>query len=315
MSAGSNATPDAAAHSPGAPEAPAGRSALATTRPLYWSVRRELWEHRSITIAPLAVAVLALLGFVVSLRDFPARMRVLPTLDPGLQSALLARPYGLASSVILMTGILVALFYCLDALHGERRDRSILFWKSMPVSDLTTVLAKAFVPLAAAPAIAFAIALVTQWIMLALSTALLLANGLSPAVQWSALPVFQMAATMLYGVVVHVLWYAPVYAWLLLVSAWARRATFVWALLPFLALMIVERLAFGTWHVASMLHHRVLGAMTEAFADDALHAPITQLSQLEPLRFLSSAGLWIGLAVSAAVIIAAVRLRRYQDPL
>ena len=66
----------------------------------------------------------------------------------------------------MLTAFLVGVFYCLDALHGERRDRSILFWKSLPVSDLTTVLAKASVPCRVLPPRAFALALATQLMLL-----------------------------------------------------------------------------------------------------------------------------------------------------
>ncbi len=106
------------------------------------------------------------------------------------------------------------MFYCLDALHGERRDRSILFWKSLPVSDLTTVLSKASIPLVVLPLLAFAITVVTQCIMLLLSSAVLLASGLSVATLWTQLSLFQMSLMLLYHLVtVHALWHAPIY-WL-----------------------------------------------------------------------------------------------------
>ena len=90
------------------------------------------------------------------------------------------------------------MFYCLDALHGERRDRSILFWKSLPVSDLTTVLAKASIPLVILPLLTFAITVAMQWIMLLLSSAVLLASGLSVATLWTQLSLFQMSLMLLY---------------------------------------------------------------------------------------------------------------------
>ena len=89
-------------------------------------------------------------------------------------------PFSLAASVILFTSFIVAMFYCLDALYGERRDRSILFWKSMPVSDLTTIASKAFIPLAVLPLVAFAIALATQLILLMLTSVVLMVNGSGP---------------------------------------------------------------------------------------------------------------------------------------
>ena len=105
----------------------------------------------------------------------------------------------------MATTFIVGIFYCLDALHGERRDRSILFWKSLPVSDLTTVLSKASIPLVVLPLLTFAITVATQWIMLLLSSAVLLASGLSVATLWTQLPLFQMSLMLLYHLVtVHV---------------------------------------------------------------------------------------------------------------
>jgi ABC-2 type transport system permease protein len=124
-----------------------------------------------------------------------------------------------------------------------------------------------------------------------------------------------MTLVMLYGLAVHALWYAPIYGWLLLVSAWAKRAPFLWAVLPVFAGFVVEKIAFGTSHVASLVRYRVLGAMSEAFALDAMSEPITQVSLLDPVRFLGSPGLWIGLAFAAAFLAAATWLRRRREPI
>ncbi len=280
----------------------------------YWSLRRELWEHPSIYIAPLAVAGLVLLAFLFNMRRIAETMRALPSLDPAKQLIAVVTPYSLAASVILFTSFIVAMFYCLDALYGERRDRSILFWKSMPVSDRTTVLAKATVPLAILPLVGFAIALATQLILLMLSSVVLMVNGVEPATVWSRLPL-QMPLAMLYGLLVHTLWYAPIYGWVLLVSAWAKKAPFLWAVLPVFAVMAFEKIAFGTNYVASLAQYRMAGAMREAFAADAWEVPIIQLSQLDPGKFLSSPGLWSGLAFAAAFLAAAIWLRRRREPI
>ena len=78
-------------------------------------------------------------------------------LESTRQRAAIEMPYDIAAMMIMFTVFIVGIFYCLDALHGERRDRSILFWKSLPVSDLTTVLSKVFVPLVILPVLTFAI--------------------------------------------------------------------------------------------------------------------------------------------------------------
>jgi len=285
------------------------------TRPLYWSVRRELWENRSVVLAPLAIAGLVLFSTFINAMILPQRMRGISALDPAKQRHLVVTPYGIAASVILFTGFVVGVFYCIDALNSERRDRSILFWKSLPVSDRTTVLAKASIPLAFLPLFSFGLVLVAQTIMVLVSSVALLGNGLNPAMLWTRLPLLPMTLVMVYGLAVHVLWYAPLYAWLLLVSAWARRAAYLWAILPLIAIQIVERIAFRSTLIASLLQYRLVGAMREAFTVDPMKVRITRFSQLAPLRFLTSPGLWLGLLVAAAFLAAAVRLRRNREPI
>ena len=294
-------------------------AAVAATRPLYWSVRRELWENRSIYFAPLIVSGVVLFGYLISTIGLPHRRRALLLLDPEKQRAIVEQPYDLAALMIMLTAFLVGIFYCLDALHGERRDRSILFWKSLPVSDLTTVLSKAIIPLVVLPLITFVVALVTQLGILLMSTAVLLPAGLG-ATTWERLPFFQMSGILLYGLIASALWHVPFYAWLLLVSGWARRATFLWAVLPWLAVCIVEKVAFDTAHFAHMLGHRVFGDFEDAFvvakqAHGAAVSVVDRITQFDPLKFLCMPGLWIGLVIGVAFFAAAVRLRRYRGPL
>ena len=288
---------------------------LSPSRPMYWSVRRELWENRSIYIAPLAVAGVFLFGFLISTIHLPARMRALSALDPAQQREAIAMPFDIAAALLMLTQLLVGAFYCLDALHGERRDRSILFWKSLPVSDLTTVLSKASIPLVVLPLLTFTITVAMQLIMLLLSSAVLLGSGLNVATLWTQLSFVQMSLLLLYHLVtVHALWPAPIYAWLLLVSGWARRAAFLWAVLPLLAIGVFEKIVFHTSHFAAMLGNRLSGGGAEAFTVPGTF-PMDPMTHLTPGNFLSSPGLWIGLAVAAAFLAAAVRLRRYQGPI
>jgi ABC-2 type transport system permease protein len=284
------------------------------TRPMYWSVRRELWENRSIYIAPLIVAAVQVFGFAISIIGLAERRRAVSLLDPAKQRAHIEQPYDIAAMMMIFTVFIVGVFYCLDALHGERRDRSILFWKSLPVSDFTTVLSKATIPLAVLPLLAFAITVCVQVVMLLMTSAVLIVHGVSPATTWIHFPVFQNWLVLLYGLVALALWHAPIYGWLLLVSGWARRATFLWAVLPLLAISVLEKIAFNSSHFASMLKDRLMSWAAEAFAFNA-HGNIDSLAQLTPGKFLSTPGLWIGLAFAAAFLFAAVRLRRYRGPI
>ncbi len=304
-------------------------AAMAATRPLYWSVRRELWENRSLYIAPLAMAAVYLAGFVFSLLWFPSNireywmphsMRELPTLAPGDHRIELAMPYSHGAMLLMLIGFIVGIFYSLDALHGERKDRSILFWKSLPVSDLVTVLSKASIPLVVLPAIVFAVTVILEQIMRVLSLAVLAVNGAGAATLWTQLPLFEMEVVTLYGAIVIALWHAPIYCWLLLVSGWARRATFLWAVLPPLALAAVENIAFHTSYLGSMLRDRLFGFSAAAFdLKDKNGVPIDAhfipLEHLALGKFLSSPSLWLGLVFAAACLAAAVRLRRYREPI
>src|SRR6266513_2145479 len=279
----------------------------APTRPLYWSMRRELWENRSIYIAPLIVAAVQVFGFAISTIGLAERRRAVLLFDPAHQRAAIEQPYDLAAMMMIFTVFIVGVFYCLDALHGERRDRSILFWKSLPVSDLTTVLSKVTIPLVVLPLLAFAITVCVQVIMLLMTSANLLTHGMSAATTWAHFPVFQDWLVLLYGLVAIAFWHAPIYGWLLFVSGWARRSTFLWAVLPLLAIGIFEKITFNTSYFASMLKHRLMGFAAEAFDFQAhTRSTIDSLAQLTPGKYLSTPGLWIGLVFAVAFIAAAI---------
>ncbi|MGB8843704.1 MAG: hypothetical protein WCC64_21850 [Aliidongia sp.] len=289
-------------------------TSLRATRPFYWSVRREIWENRSIYLAPLAAAAVVLIGVLIGAVKQPYSEH-LAAVDKVGQVAVLGKMLEVAAIIILVTGLIAAAFYCLGALHGERRDRSILFWKSLPVSDLTTVLAKAAIPLLVMPLVLFGIVLSTQLLLLGISTIVLLLNGLSAAGPWTQLPLFQMPVVLLYSLAAFVLWYAPLWGWLLFVSGWARRATFLWAVLPPLAFCVIEAIAFHTSRLAEVLKYRFVGVIDEAFHRAARPEDVIGLAQLDSARFLSSPALWIGLAIGAALCAAAVWLRRYRVPI
>ena len=294
------------------------RSHDAATRPFFWSVRRELWENRSIYLAPLVAAGVVLFGFGITAFELPRRRLNALALESARQRAAIELPYDAAAMVIMFTAFIVGVFYCLDALYGERRDRSILFWKSLPVSDRTSVLSKFLVPIAILPVVTFTIAIVTQFIMLLISTAVLLPSGLA-GTTWQLLPWFQLSIILLYGLATMAIWQAPVFAWLLLVSSWARRATFLWAFLPWFAICAIEKVAFNTGYFARFLADRI-ASFEHAFVvvkyPGETHVPLVdRLTQLDPVKFVTTPGLWIGLVAAAAFLAAAIRFRRYRGPL
>ena len=300
---------------PGFFDSPRVEPILSSTHPFMWSLRREVWEYRSIYLAPAAVAAVFLCGFLVTLGRLPAKLRGVEGIDPVRYREIVAQPYDMIAGLMMLTGILVSVFYCVDALYGERRDRSILFWKSLPVSDLTAVLAKATVPLLVVPLVTFATAIATQCIMLIVTSLVLLANGLSVGTLWVQLSFFQMTILLLYHLfTAHALWPAPVYCWLLLVSGWARRAVFLWAILPVLAIAGLERIVFHTSNFAMLVGTRFIGATHHAAVQPGDVFPTNPMTHITLARYLTSPGLWLGLLVAAAFIYAAARLRRDRGP-
>jgi len=288
-------------------------TAASPVRPFYWSVRREIWENRSIYIGPLIAAAVVLFGFTLGNAVLARHLHELGGQSQEQRKALLWAPYAFACGAVVVTAFIVAAVYCLGALQGERRDRSILFWKSLPVSDLTTVLAKVTVPMVVVPIVAIAIALALEAVMLLLGTTVLLLHGMSAGPLWSVVLSHLSTGVLIWGVIALTLWYAPIWAWLLLVSGWARRVAFLWVVLPPLALCLVEKIAFDSGYLASAIGYRLTGAAGAAFVSrgGGIESDMTP----DPIGFLTTPGLWGGLIVAAAFVAAAVLQRRYRGPL
>jgi ABC-2 type transport system permease protein len=303
MNTQSNAMTESSIHS---------RRVEAAARAMYWSIRREIWENRSIYIAPLAAAAVFLFGFVINMLSMRRHLGASP-LDLAQQHDFLTTRYELSASLIMGTALIVGVFYSLDSLYGERRDRSILFWKSLPVSDVTAVLSKLAIPVVVLPLLSFAISLATQFIMLVLSSVILLGSGVNISALWTEISFFHVSLVLLYHLLtVHGLWYAPIFGWLLMVSAWAPRAPFIWAFLPPFVICAVEKVAFNTTHFLMLLQERLVGP-GDAMAPHS--APRDFTATLIPHHFFGAPGLWTGLALAAVFLFAAVRLRRYRGPI
>lgn len=309
----STAMPDPSSE-PQADGSPAfGPAALSPARLLYWSVRRELWENRFLYIVPLIVAGLVLFGFAIGAAHF-SLIRARGTPSRAVHGVV--TPLDFALFTVMGTYLVLTVVYSLGALHNERGDRSILFWKSLPVSDVITVIAKASIPMLILPLITFAILVVTQGIMMLAASAVLLSKGVGGAALWMQTPLLPLWAALLYHLLtVHALYYAPIYGWLLLVSAWARRAVFLWASLPIAAILIVEKLVFNTSALADMLLSRLGGGPGAVEYPPPGSMPIQAPTLANLVAFLASPGLWIGLVVCALFLAAAVRVRRYQGPI
>jgi ABC-2 type transport system permease protein len=303
MSTQSNAVPDSFERQRAEPVA------MAATRPFLWSVRRELWENRSIYVAPLAVGGVIVFGFLIGALGV-CNVHYWSGMGAAHRQEVFGA-YEFAAGAIMVTAMIVGVFYALETLHGERRDRSILFWKSLPVSDLTTVLAKASI-IAILQLVAFAVTVATQFVMLLIHSVVAAKSGLGVAELWSEVAPLQMWAMLLYHLVtVHTLWHAPLYGYLMLVSSWARRAAILWAGLPLLAIMAVEKIAFDTTYLLNLLIYRLAGPEDFSFS---MHG-FSPAGPIGPVHFFVTPGLWTGLLVTAGFLFAAARVRRYRDPM
>ncbi len=302
-------------------------------RPFYWSVMRELWENRSLFIAPLVVSGLALLILIYSAITASYDVGMLSSVPAEMQGRIATFVYGIISWAVSAVMHIVVFFYLLDALQGERKDRSVLFWKSMPVSDTTTVLSKIFTALIVSGVIVVAVAMATQLAVLLVASVILLIGGASPLGLWTESQLGQVTVAIIYWQLTIALWYAPVAAWLLLVSAWAKRATFLWAVFIPIGAAVFERIAIRTNYLQQMLDARLNDPVLARFAaaqkstgitiDNAdggrtLHGvpgPTHVLDSIDPIAFFGNPWLWVGLVVAAGFVAATIWMRRYREPI
>lgn len=310
-------------------------------------VRRELLEHRAIYVAPAIVAAIILAGTLFGVfKAVGASDQVMTVLndingaDPARAHQLLQRAWGavllsLAMPFNLVMSVVTA-FYLLDCLHGERKDRSVLFWRSLPVTDTQTVLSKLLTGLVAIAVVELLAVLAASIVNGVVISGGLLALGQNPLrLLWLPAPWISGPVFLAYSLAAEILWYAPFAGWLLLVSAAARQAPMLWALGLPAAVMYLERLMLGS----SSLFDVVVGhlnvetffeaAMRDGGGDFALDEDdwpeilrgageldggVTPLLELpDPGGFLATPALWAGLAVTAAFTAIAIRMRRYHD--
>ena len=281
-----------------------------------WLIRREIWENRAIWLLPTVIGALLVLAALFGRAQFSVSTNAPPSRMVG---GLLLFAFGIVFFLVMS---IYSAWYLLDSLHSEREDRSILFWKSLPISDAETVLSKLVTGLFVIPLVYFAAADVTTLIVAFILS--VRASSWFGASLWRADLWLQLQALWVYLIVTSAVWFLPVAGWLMLISAWARRALTLWSILPPLALMWAERMFFGTSYIARALSDRLLtGYLGNAFhgledtllqavgagGTDPSFASVDVWRLLDPAAFLRSPATWAGLAIGAALIAAAIRLR------
>jgi ABC-2 type transport system permease protein len=253
-------------------------------------VRREFWENRSLWIAPLSVAVLLLLGVLLAPGDI--RLDAPDTNLHFTAHSMEISVFGVAA-LLLLVGSITSFSYLLDSLYAERKDRSILFWKSLPVSDTQTVLVKFAVAMLIVPLGIYLLEVVTYLFITGIAV-LKFEPMRALADSWTVSGWLAAQGILLLSVLVNVLWFAPLAAYFMLVSVLAGRAPFVVGLLPPLVLAIGESILLRTNHVGTFLLYRM--------------QPVMDLAE-----GISRPELWLGVLAAAAILAGVIRLRRYRD--
>ena len=275
--------------------------------------RRELWEHRSLWLAPLAVEAVLALCLIIGQINMDIPVHVL-TAQQRIAIFSIAQ-WALPMPVFLVTAIVVG-FYLLDCLYTERKDRSILFWKSMPVSDELTVGSKLLVATVVVPLGAFLLTTVGGLLFGAV-----LAWRIPDGLEWSAYEWLRTEVVLLLTVTLGVLWYAPIGAALLLLSAWVRRSPMLWATLIAVMAPLVERIGLGTHYIWTFEQYRTNGVWHKlwlghenVFGNFQNLRPVGTVLELFNIRAaFTDVDLWLGVIAAIAMAYAAARVRRYRD--
>jgi ABC-2 type transport system permease protein len=304
----------------------------------YWLtlIRREFWEHRSLWVAPLATAgvLIAVMAMVGGL-NMPGTARIQidgAELDflRDVTPARATRNFGVTLMVLCglqaLIGMIVIAFYLLDTMYTERKDRSILFWKSLPVSDVHTVASKALVALLVVPLGVYLLTVVSSLLAFAALKWNLSNTPYDALVQWDGPTWIAVQLAMLVATLTASLWYAPIAAALLLISAWARRNVMLWAILPALGLVLLEEVALDSHHVGNFIAYRFSGlfgaadASAASVATDAATSLETELThastvytKLDVAPLLANPDLWLGVVAALVMLWLAAEIRRRRD--
>ncbi|MFT6732977.1 MAG: ABC-2 type transport system permease protein [Polaribacter sp.] len=296
-------------------------------------LKREYWEHKgAIFYTPAIMAAvfagLMLIGsfsadeFVVTHNNEYTFSDHLPKLvdkfeelsereqKQGVQVAL----YG---TLVFFCGVmlLISLFYCLGCLYDERKDRSILFWKSMPVSDTKTVLSKFATVCFLIPISYFVVITAFQIYMMIFSTVLAWIGGSWGTMIWASSNLFGVMFNGLMALIMGMLWLSPFWAWLIFASSWAKKVAFMWAALPIIMLTIAEGWIFKTNYFIEMVAMR--GANTFSIMNSNLHFTThKEIFDIEVMRWyevFGNSAFWIGLIVAGVFLAGAIYTRSVRN--
>jgi ABC-2 type transport system permease protein len=304
----------------------------------YWLIRREIWEHKAIWVAPVVVLgciILLMIIGQVHIDPFNGAEGgvAMGRMPHEKQIALLTFAYALLGVAVFLVMGVIAFFYSLDSLYADRRDRSVLFWKSLPISDTQTVLSKVASAVLVAPLLAVLASVITMYCFMAvISVVVMLHGGNAWTLIWGPASPLWVIGGHVAWIPVYALWALPTVGWLLLCSAWARSKPFLWAIMvPLFAGIFVSWFDImklfdldGSWFWAHVVARMLLGTvpladffyrgdMGSIEGNESLQGVLSDLSPANHLASLTMPELWIGVIAGAVMIFAAIRLRRWRD--
>ena len=293
-------------------------------------IKREFWEHRSIWVTPASIALLVSVATLTGETLLSEYGEAVDVAIAGASNAgELHRRAMLMGAMAAMTllfaigAIIVMMFYSLDALYSERKDKSILFWRSLPITDAEAVISKALTLFLVIPMFALAGAIVTHLLTMVLSSVWIWAEGGNPIhLIWRSAPVWDVWVTGFITAITVTIWVSPIFSWFLFVSAFTRRTPLLMAYLaPILVLIVEQMLPISL--LGRALRDRFtemplggIGYDIELDGEDLLQlteSDVSMLSMLDVSRFFASPSVWLGLVVTGLFIAAAIYVRRYRD--
>jgi ABC-2 type transport system permease protein len=312
-----------------------------------WLVKRELWEHRGAFVwAPIVVAIAVVVLISVTSLVAMSSVETSLTID-GVKKARLAdwlsnNPDGVGRALSLgyfslampafYTATFCIFFFCLSALYDDRRDRSIFFWKSLPISDTQTVLSKVTIALFIAPLIAFSVGMIAAALLTIMALVAAAIYGVNLVGIFLTMPSTYLSPIQFIALwPIYVLWALPTIGWLFIVSAWARSKPFLWAVgLPLIAGLLITwtgrllQLDWDTQYLWKDLIGRLLlsivpgGWMDKANMQDVTMEAINSHSSVMIIfdrswQLLLSPNIWIGAVLGVAMLAGAIWLRSHRD--
>jgi ABC-2 type transport system permease protein len=291
-----------------------------------WLIRREIWENRAIWIAPAIVigCLLVMLMFAKAHLGYDVGASF-DNIPRDGQIRLHQFAYSMVSAIVFLVMGIISFFYCIDSLYADRADRSVLFWKSLPLSDAETVLSKFATAAVVVPLVALAGSVLAQIAVGGGLMAKLAMSGASAGLWLHPQSLAGGALMALVACVSAILWYSPLVAYLMLVSAWAPRGPFLWAVLPPVAAWVLERVVMQTAFIQNLIVARLFGmyqildSSNDAGREevDGLGALAERLGEIDwegrIHDFYASPDLWLGIVAAALLLAAAMWVRRYRD--